>query len=445
MSITTPMLMSVLLLTAPQNQTEAVDPSVAEKGTAPFLGVRLLDVPPVLAAHLKIPGGALIADVVPGSPAEKAGLARHDVVIGAGDEAVASPAALRDAIRGLKSEDTLELKVLRDGEEVAVTTTLGVVAASPGSLPPPAPPPVPRKMPGFLGVRFAPVPVPVAAHLGLVFGSGVSVSGVLEKSPAAGAGIETHDVILEISDEAIMTPRDLPRLLGQHREGDEVKIVSIHRGERRSTKITLGGQRPEIHDFPPGHPEFHDDRLPGRGFGPGRRLPRRHSLRGRLFWKDADGKERVFELPEFDVPDPGEWSRPFKHGLEGWKTLPHEFHGRIEKLLEKYRRELKDFDLPDLDDLAEVIGAERHQRVIVSRTVADGYDITVRDDNGRRTVTVRKDGETLAKELDLEKLETLPGDVQKRVRAATAAMPELEGTRGVRPATPEKTGQGLRF
>ena len=50
------------------------------------------------------------------------------------------------------------------------------------------------------------------------------------------------------------------------------------------------------------------------------------------------------------------------------------------------------------------------------RCVEGGYDVTVTDDNGRRTVTVLKDGDVIATDLPIDKLDSLDEDVQKRVR-----------------------------
>ncbi len=70
-------------------------------------------------------GGATLAIVVPGSPAEKAGLKPADVVVRAGDAPVSGRADLIAASRGLRPGDPLELQYVRDGRTRSATVGLG--------------------------------------------------------------------------------------------------------------------------------------------------------------------------------------------------------------------------------------------------------------------------------------------------------------------------------
>ena len=69
--------------------------------------------------------GALIAAVVPGSPAEDAGLRSGDLVVGLNGDAVTSFGDLGVIIRRHVPGDELELTVSRDGDEQQLTATLG--------------------------------------------------------------------------------------------------------------------------------------------------------------------------------------------------------------------------------------------------------------------------------------------------------------------------------
>jgi len=71
----------------------------------------------VLAAQLGVSADEafVISDVSRGRPAEAAGLQRWDVVVGIEGEA-ASIDRLRDVLRGLEEDDTLEMTVLREGQ-----------------------------------------------------------------------------------------------------------------------------------------------------------------------------------------------------------------------------------------------------------------------------------------------------------------------------------------
>jgi S1-C subfamily serine protease len=86
----------------------------------PYLGVQITD----------DENGALIAEIVPGSPAAEAGLRQGDVVTEVAGSEVASADELREAVADRKPGDSLELTVERDGEMMTVTVELGTRPAS---------------------------------------------------------------------------------------------------------------------------------------------------------------------------------------------------------------------------------------------------------------------------------------------------------------------------
>ncbi|MFM8258361.1 MAG: trypsin-like peptidase domain-containing protein [Vulcanococcus sp.] len=103
------------------------------KGTAvvhPYLGLQLVPLNPRLArdnnadpnALVQLPerDGALVQRVLPESPAERAGLRRGDLVVAAGEQAVADPAALLRLVEASQLGDTLALQVLRGDQELTL-------------------------------------------------------------------------------------------------------------------------------------------------------------------------------------------------------------------------------------------------------------------------------------------------------------------------------------
>ncbi|MDP1576022.1 MAG: PDZ domain-containing protein, partial [Cypionkella sp.] len=90
------------------------------------LGVFIQDVTPGLARALDLdaPGGALVAQVMPGGPAEAAGLRPRDVIVALDGVVVTDPAALRYQI-GLRSPDQkITLDIARDGKRMMVEAVL---------------------------------------------------------------------------------------------------------------------------------------------------------------------------------------------------------------------------------------------------------------------------------------------------------------------------------
>jgi membrane-associated protease RseP (regulator of RpoE activity) len=78
----------------------------------------------VLRTHLQLAEGVgiVIEDVVPGSPAEKAGLRRHDVLLNVGGEQISDMAVLQKAVADSHGK-ALELKVIRLAKEETISVT----------------------------------------------------------------------------------------------------------------------------------------------------------------------------------------------------------------------------------------------------------------------------------------------------------------------------------
>ena len=82
------------------------------------LGINVYAVTPAVARSLGLqkPTGGLVAEVIPGSPAEKAGVRAGDVVTGIAGRSVKSNADLRNAIGLLRVGDGVSIDLLRDGQ-----------------------------------------------------------------------------------------------------------------------------------------------------------------------------------------------------------------------------------------------------------------------------------------------------------------------------------------
>ncbi len=96
---------------------------------SPSLGVGLQALTPNLRQQLSLPDGmkgAVIAEVKPGSVAEQAGLQAGDVIVGVGDNTVATPNEATRAIReSLKNSQAVALRIIRDGQPAFVAVSPG--------------------------------------------------------------------------------------------------------------------------------------------------------------------------------------------------------------------------------------------------------------------------------------------------------------------------------
>jgi serine protease Do len=93
------------------------------------LGVALGSLTPRLRAELNVPSnteGAVVMEVAPGSPAERAGIQRGDVIVGVGNQKVTSPAeAARLVHEALSKNHAVALRIMHDGQTVFVAIEPG--------------------------------------------------------------------------------------------------------------------------------------------------------------------------------------------------------------------------------------------------------------------------------------------------------------------------------
>jgi serine protease Do len=91
-----------------------------------FLGVSIQDVNPELAEEFKLPNdnGALVGDITPHSPAEKAGVKSGDVIVEFNHKPVTDSRHLRLQVAETAPGTTVTLKVMRDGKEKDLDITV---------------------------------------------------------------------------------------------------------------------------------------------------------------------------------------------------------------------------------------------------------------------------------------------------------------------------------
>ena len=93
---------------------------------APFLGIATSPLPPVLSAQLGLPDGfgLVVDEVVPDSPADKAGVKRFDVLRQFNDQNLVDPSQLATLVRAQARDAEVSLTLLRKGQEQKVTVKI---------------------------------------------------------------------------------------------------------------------------------------------------------------------------------------------------------------------------------------------------------------------------------------------------------------------------------
>jgi membrane-associated protease RseP (regulator of RpoE activity) len=261
---------------------EGADPDFlwVEAGSTAFLGVQVEEE----TEHEE--GGALVTNVVEGSPAEEAGIEEGDIIIQFAGDTVRGPVSLTTKIHAREPGETVAIVVLRDGKKTKLQTELGDRKESTaktltmsffGRVPEEIVIPeidfeIDEKLKedmerlqdrmvdlyhcegddedcnffiysGFagrptLGVQLVETTPELREHLGGSEDSGVLVSKVLSGTPARDAGIMVGDLIVEIDGEEVVRSSDIRRQLAG-KQGSSVEVIVVRDGARISIQIDL--------------------------------------------------------------------------------------------------------------------------------------------------------------------------------------------------------------
>jgi serine protease Do len=214
----------------PINQAKTILPQLQAKGTVTraWLGVSIQQVTPDLAKTLGLsePRGALVADVVADSPAEKAGMKQYDVITEFDGKAVKSSHDLPRIVAETPVGKNVTVKALREGKEITVRATLAVLdeerLASRGSRGAPAR--------AKLGMALQDITPEMAQTLGLKDPRGVVVTQIEAGSPADAAGLQVGDVILEVNRTKVRNLRETQQAL-EKTGPDRGTLLLVKRGD----------------------------------------------------------------------------------------------------------------------------------------------------------------------------------------------------------------------
>jgi serine protease Do len=191
-----------------------------------YLGVTIQEVTPAIAKAVGLPGpeGALVGDVSPNSPAQKAGIQSGDVILSMNGTQIAESNQLRMNVSMMNPGQTVNLKVFRNGQTSNITAQ---VAELPGKK-------VERASndgngsanQALEGVSVEDLNASLARQAGVPANTkGVVVTEVDPASPAASAGLHEGDVIQEVNHHAVTSSDDLSSAL-HHSNGESLLLIN---------------------------------------------------------------------------------------------------------------------------------------------------------------------------------------------------------------------------
>lgn len=92
---------------------------------------------------------------------------------------------------------------------------------------------------GMMGVGLASVPPVLAAHLPEDARDGLLLNQIYDDSPADKAGLRQFDVVLAVDGVPVRSYESLNDTLEKREPGDEVDVLFVRGGERRTVSVTL--------------------------------------------------------------------------------------------------------------------------------------------------------------------------------------------------------------
>jgi len=200
-----------------------------------WLGVSVQDVTYELArkSGLKKNAGALVIEITQGSPAEKAGLKKGDIILEYNGRPVSDSAFLQNDVAVAKSGSSVKLAVLRDGKRITVPVTIGSQATASKLMA--------ASVKKRLGIDVRPVSEKETEKFGLPENPGVAVKSVDKRGPLGREGIESEDILLEIEGEPISGPDAFDQFISAIPSGSKIVITVLdHRtGQVGSISVKL--------------------------------------------------------------------------------------------------------------------------------------------------------------------------------------------------------------
>jgi serine protease Do len=165
---------------------------------------------------LKERKGAVVTQVFPGQPADKAGLEPGDVIVAFNGKPVASRDELVSMVVATRPGTTVPVRVIRDRQERTLSVTVEELdlEAESGSSRRASRQPAQETSSGF-GIALGDVTPEIARRLRLAIPDGAVILEVEPQSPAQRAGLRSGDVIQRVGRQAVATAAEAQRELGR--------------------------------------------------------------------------------------------------------------------------------------------------------------------------------------------------------------------------------------
>jgi len=186
----------------PVNLAKSILPQLRATGhvSRGWLGVYIQAIDEDTADLLELESeqGALVSKVEPGSPADRAGIQRGDVIVSFGGREIEEMETLPRVVATTAVGSEVDVTVLRKGDRKTLEVTLGELGGDVAKAQDEGTPQT-----SAFGLQVQELTPDIAEQLGLEAAEGVVITGVKSGSPAEEAGLRRGDVVLEVNQQAV--------------------------------------------------------------------------------------------------------------------------------------------------------------------------------------------------------------------------------------------------
>lgn len=196
------------------------------KVTRGMLGVIIQRVDPDVAEALALssPDGALVADIIPNTPASKAGFERRDVIISYEGQPIRDHEDLPLLVANTAIGTTVKIEVLRAGQRKTLTTTIEELKETVVQKE------QERPKSDLIGLVVQDMTEEIAKSLNVPDAHGVIINNVMPNSPADKAGMSRGDIIEEFAGQPVKDSEQFDRLIRAIKKDTPI-LVLVRRAE----------------------------------------------------------------------------------------------------------------------------------------------------------------------------------------------------------------------
>ncbi|MDJ0863137.1 MAG: PDZ domain-containing protein [Gammaproteobacteria bacterium] len=203
-------------------------------GPGKALGITIDEVPFEALEAAQLEYGVRVVGVMPGSPAQVAGLRTDDIISAFNEKPVYSVRHLQWLVRGAPDNQPVAVQFKRDG--AAQTASVSFQPMSP-----PKAKAAGRSVPSsYLGVQFQKMTPQLREALGAPTKQGMLVVAVADEGPAQAAGVAVGDVIISLGTSPVTDMNDVYRVLAEHKAGDDVDVEVVRDKVSQTLTARLG-------------------------------------------------------------------------------------------------------------------------------------------------------------------------------------------------------------